>query len=202
MIRSTSLLFLVCTISAQAQPPRPIIGAEDHVSCYWPTNFRPWVTWPNYLKVRYVNTGTYGLSFDTATGSITRLGPLANPGGSAEAAAQLDNAAIEALPPAHVTYDTEVGGVLHQASSFLGAGGDSNIPGRLLDGGTYMQRVEIAEVGYASEPALHGSVQLATMPRHLVLTHRTTVATAQASGGTARIQQADVDQQWAANGCI
>jgi len=139
------------------------------------------------MKVRYVNSGTYGLCFDTETGSVIRLGPLANPGGSAEAAAQLDNAVIDALPASQVSYDVEIGGLTHQASSFLGTGANANIPGSLIDGGTFMQRVEIAEVGYATDPSLMGSIQLATMPRHFVLTHRSTVAAASATGGTAYI---------------
>jgi hypothetical protein len=188
MIGLIVFALLATVVSAQSGVSRPVIGAEDHVASYWPTNFRPWVTWPNYMKIRYVNSGTYGLIFDTSTGSITRLGPLANPGGSAEAAAQLDNAVIEALPSSQVAYDVQLNGATHAATSFLGTGADPDIPGRLIDGGSFMQRVEIAEVGYATDPSLSGSVQLATMPRHLVLTHRTTVAAAQANGGTARIQ--------------
>ena len=98
MIRILALAVVAAALSAQTAVPRPIIGVQDHVSCYWPTNFRQWVTWPNYMKVRYVNAGTYGLTFDTSTGSIDRLGPLANPGGSAEAAAQLDHLVTSLAP--------------------------------------------------------------------------------------------------------
>ena len=164
-----------------------MIGEADHVYSYWPTNFRPWPTWPAYRKLRYVNAGTYGLCFDTASGAITHLGPLSNPGGNAEGALQLDNATIEALPSLAVTHDLQLGGVTHPATSFEGDGANANIPGQLIDGGRFMQRVEIPEVRYSSAPGLIGSVQLATMPRHFVLTHRTTVDTAQPGGGAARI---------------
>lgn len=167
--------------------PRPIIGTEDHVYSYWPVNFRPWATWGTHAKERYVNTGTYGLSFDTSSGEISRLGFLANPGGSAEGALQLDNSNIEGLPTLAVAYLAETSGSSFSADSFLGPGGDSNTPGRLIDGGRFMQRVDIPEVGYSSNAGLAGSIQLATMPRHFVLTHRVTSDVDEFGGATARI---------------
>ena len=40
-------------------------------------------------------------------------------------------------------------GVDHDADAFLGEGGSGNIPGRLVDGGRFMQRIDVPEVGYA-----------------------------------------------------
>ena len=166
---------------------RPVVGVTDHVYSYWPVNYRPWATWGTNAKVRYVNSGTYGLCFDTSIGEVTRLGYLANPGGSAEGSLALQNDALEALPELEVAHDVLLGGSAHLADSFLGPGGDANTPSRLIDGGRFMQRVDIPEVGYSSAPELAGSVQLATMPRHLVLTHRTTSSVDQTSGVTARM---------------
>ena len=165
--------------------PRPIVGVEDHVYSYWPLNFRPWATWGTHAKERFVNGGTYGLSFDTSSGEITRLGPLDNPGGSAAGALRLDNSVVEALPGLEVTHSVTLGGAEHLADSFLGPGGDANTPGRLIDGGRFMQRVDVPEVGYSSNPGLAGSIQLATMPRHLVLTHRVVPDVSQASSVSA-----------------
>ncbi len=180
------LLSLVCTLEAQG-PARPVLGPVDHVSSYWPVNFRPWPTWPAYRKVRYVNSGTYGLSFDVSVGAITRLGAWDNPGGGAKAALQLPNTMIDALPSLSVSHAVELAGVSHAATSFLGSAGSVDIPGRLVDGGRFMQRVDIPSVGYASEPSLQGSIELATMPRHFVLTHKVSSTSVQNAGTSAAI---------------
>ena len=78
------LAVLACALSAQA--PLPVVAADDYVYCYWPSNFRPWPTWPGFQKVRYLNSGTYGLCFDTASGEVVRLGRHAVPAGGAAGA--------------------------------------------------------------------------------------------------------------------
>ena len=167
------LAALSCALSAQA--PLPVVAADDYVYCYWPSNFRPWPTWPGFQKVRYLNSGTYGLCFDTASGEVVRLGRHAVPAGGAAGALQLDNAALDALPSSSVSYRVQVGGATHTATSFQGTGGSANIPGRLIDGGRFMNRLDIPEVSYSGAPDLAGSIVLAAMPRHFALTQRAEV---------------------------
>lgn len=161
--------------SALLQEPAPVIGQEDFVYCYWPVNFRPWPTWPAFRKVRHVSAGTYGLLFDTAAGDILRMGRPATAAGGAEGALHADNSVLEALPTSSVTYSVTLDGVDHGADAFLGEGGSGNIPGQLVDGGRFMHRIAIPEVGYSSAPDLSGSVVLAAMPRHFALTQRAAV---------------------------
>ena len=195
-VLAAALSAVLLTSSAAAQSlatrqqrpaPAPVVGAADHVYSYWPTNFRPWPTWPAYSTVRYFNSGTYGLCFDVATAELTRLGALPNPGGGPEGGLELDNSALEALAALGVSYEVELGGTTHAATSFLDPSTGSPNNSRLIDGGRFMQRVDVPAVGYASAPDLTGSVQLATMPRHFVLTHRATTGPAQASGVSARL---------------
>jgi len=161
----------------------PIADEYDYVYSYWPTNFRPW---PHYSTVRYVNAGIYGLCFDVSTSEIVRMGPFSPPFLEASEGLLLDNAALEALPNSAVSYDTQLAGVTHPATSFQGPGGLTDNPSRLIDGGSFMQRVDVPEIGYASAAGLSGSVQLAAMPRHFALTHRTR-STAVETNATARI---------------
>lgn len=175
-------LVALCAAPAFAQAPAPVVAANDYVYCYWPQNFRPWPTWPAYRTVRYVNAGTYGLCFDTASGDVVRLGRPAIPAGGAAGALQLDNAALEALPASSVRYEVRVGGVSHEANSFLGSGGSASIPGRLVDGGRFMHRLDIPNVGYSGSSALAGSIVLAAMPRHFALTQRAIVPPGTSAG--------------------
>ena len=190
------LLAALTTVPVSAQTPAtrvkrvapvPVVEAVDHVYSFWPTNFRPWPSWPSYSTVRYVNSGTYGLSFDVSTGQLTRLGPLQPASPGAEEALLLDNPTIEALPAMSVTYDVDLTGTVHQATSFLGPGADAGNTSRLIDGGRFMQRVDIPEVSYSSASELAGSVQLAAMPRHFVLTHRAQSSVAVTSSVAARM---------------
>jgi hypothetical protein len=167
--------------------PVPVVEEADHVYSYWPTNFRPWPTWPSYSTERHVNSGTYGLSFDVTSGELTRLGALQGSVSGAAGSLVLDNQVVEALPAMSVSYDVELSGGVHPATSFLGTDGSASNPSRLIDGGRFMQRVDIPAVSYASAPDLAGSVQLVTMPRHLVLTHRTETVTAETSNVSARV---------------
>ena len=190
MARLAPVTALALAALAQAQQPVPVVDPADHVFCHWPTNFRPWPQWPGYQTVRHVHSGHYALSFDTAAGSIVRLGrPATLPATPAEGL-HLENATIEALPDSGVTYSVTLDGTTHAATSFLGSGGNANIPGRLVDGGRFMQRLDVPEVGYAGAPGLAGSLVLAAMPRHFALTQRAVVP---AGGATTAAVHLDLD---------
>ena len=62
--------------------------------------------------------------------------------------------------------------MVRDATAFLGTGGATTNPSELIDMGRFMQRIEIPEVTYDGTAELTGSIQLAAMTRHFVLTHR------------------------------
>ena len=176
-------------VRTTAPKATPTLDEDAWVYCYWPKNFRPWPTWPAYSTERYVNSGHYGLVFDVTTGAIARLGALSTPGGP-EAGLMLDNAAIEALPGLSTTYGVEIGGADHPATTFHGPDGDASNTSQLIDGGRFMHRLDIPEVGYLSESTLAGALELALMPRHFALTHRVESTVAQSSEVSVRAELA------------
>ena len=149
-----------------AQPP--LTDALDYGYTYWPGNH--WYVWQQYQPVRHVRTGRYGLALNVTDLSLQRFGLIDEPT-SEEAALREGNETIESLPAASLGYGVSVDGVMHVADEFLGDSVPSN-PSRLIDMGRFMQRIEIPEVRYSSDPGLEGSVQLAAGNRHFVLTHR------------------------------
>lgn len=123
-------LLLPAPLAPLAQDPVPVVAPEDYVYCYWPTNFRPWPTWPAFRKVRHVSAGTYGLVFDTAAGDLLHMGRVAAPTGGADEALHAPNAVLEALPTSSASYSVTLDGVDPAADGFLGSSGSANIPGR------------------------------------------------------------------------
>jgi hypothetical protein len=85
------------------------------------------------------------------------------------------------LPRLDTRYGVSVDGLDRDAATFAGTDGSTTNPSRLIDSGRFMQRVDVPAVSYGDE-SLSGSVQLAAMPRHFVLTHR-----ASRSGPTASL---------------
>lgn len=57
-------------------------------------------------------------------------------------------------------------------AGFAGSDGDTSNPSQLVDGGRFMQRVEVPRVSFDASAGVDGKVILAVMPRHFVLTHR------------------------------
>lgn len=137
---------------------------------YWPGNHRPVETWPAVSRVMHWLTGYYGLSFDEETGDLVTLGPIATPR-SAEAALVAPAADVEALPGAHVRFEAGAGGALVRADQFLGNNANAIGRARLVDGGRFMNWVEIPTVRASADAAYAGKVEIASMPRHVVFTH-------------------------------
>lgn len=162
----------------------PVLGAGDYGYWYWPTNHRPNETWPTVEPVMYVRTGYYGLAFDESTGALRRLGALAGGWTAAESAHRPD-ADIDALLEASIRFEAGDAAAGVVATSFTGVSGATTDRARMIDGGRFMNRVEIPELGYARDSALDGRVEIAAMPRHVVFTHE--VSGASAAAGTARI---------------
>ena len=71
-----------------------------------------------------------------------------------------------------VRYGLRVAGQDHLATGFWGRERSASNPSELIDMGRYMQRIEIPEVTYENTEMMEGSIQLAAMPKHFVLSHR------------------------------
>ena len=151
--------------------------ARDYGYLFWPGNH--WTTWGTYAEVQHVQTGFYGLAFDRSSGQLAHLGALGEL--DRESAQQAGNELIEALPSATLRYSAVLEGEEQEVTAFLSSEGSASNPSELVDMGRFMQRVRIPQLVYAGE-GLEGSLELAAMPRHLVLTH--TVS----EGATSRIE--------------
>jgi hypothetical protein len=147
------------------------LNIRDYGYLFWPGNH--WTTWGTFENVQHVQTGFYGLALDVSSGNLDHMGLIADQIGPEEALLQ-DNAVITDLPTASVRYAVSQSGTEWIASSFAGSDGSTTNPSDLVDMGRFMQRVEIPAVSYTDFRDLAGSVQLAAMTRHFVLTHRAT----------------------------
>ncbi|MEC7751684.1 MAG: hypothetical protein VX405_09290 [Myxococcota bacterium] len=141
----------------------------DYGYTYWPGNH--WYRWNNYEEIRHIQTGYYGLAFDVSEASLIHMG-LMDDSGPAEATLLRSNEAIQSLGRSAVRYGLRVAGQDHLATGFWGRERSASNPSELIDMGRYMQRIEIPEVTYENTEMMEGSIQLAAMPKHFVLSHR------------------------------
>ena len=153
----------------QVEGVASLLGVGDYGALYWPTNFRNGVG--GYETVRHVQTGFYGVVLDVEDGNLDAFGELTGEVPPEVALAQ-DSAVVASLPTASVRYSVVSDGPERLATGFEGTGGDGANPSQVIDMGRFLQRVEIPEVSYAGDGRLSGSVQLAAMTRHFVLTQR------------------------------
>jgi hypothetical protein len=154
-------------------PAAPLLSTRDYGYLFWPTNH--WHRWRQFLDIQQVQTGYYGLTFDVSRASINTLGPLTAEHSPLDALTQ-ENSLLENLPGASVRYAVLDGESTHFAEGFYGRDRAPTNPSEVIDMGRFMQRIEIPEVTYNTEDLL-GSIQLAAMPRHWVLTHRAVTQT-------------------------
>jgi hypothetical protein len=148
----------------------PKLDARDYAFWHWPGNHRPNETWPTVSRVMHFLTGYYGLSFNEETGDLGRFGPLPGPA-DAEAAAQQSAALVDALPAASLRLEAGAGEKSVTATQFLGGSGNTIGRARLIEGGRFMNRVEIPTVNYSADASYSGGFVIASMPRHVVFTH-------------------------------
>ena len=157
-------------------PPAPTVGAGDYTTWYWPTNHRPVETWPAVQPVMHFVTGHYALALDESTGALESFGWLTD-GLGAEEALLRPNADVTALPSAELRFEAGAPADGIVATTFLGASDSPVDRAQMIDGGRLMNRVQIPTVSYAADPALSGSIMVASMPRHVVFTHTVQGAT-------------------------
>ena len=167
----------------QVEGVASLLGVRDYGALYWPTNYRNEAG--GRETVRHVQTGFYGVVLDVADGNLSAFGELEDEV-SPEVAMAQDSAVVASLPTASVRYSVVLDGPEQVATGFFGIDADAANPSQVVDMGRFMQRVEIPEVTYAGDERLSGSVQLAAMTRHFVLTHR--AASSQEGPLTLRIE--------------
>ena len=166
-------------------PVASSLDARDYGYLFWPGNH--WYSWGTFTNVQHVQTGTYGLALDVSGADLVHLGLLDAAEGPGQAL-HTPNSAITGLPAAAVTYSVVAGGQTHTATGFFGSDGSPTNPSQIVDMGRFMQRVQVPSVGYSGTTELTGSVQLAAMPRHFVLTH----AVASAAGAGPVVVRIDI----------
>jgi hypothetical protein len=150
--------------------PAPTVGPLDYGFWHWPGNHRPVEVAPRVEPVMHFSTGYYGLSFDESTGDLGRMGALDTPM-EYEPAATRDIATVEGLPAADLRFEAGADAATVRADGFLGANASVINRARLIDGGRFMNRVEIPTVTYSADAAYSGRVEIASMPRHVVFNH-------------------------------
>lgn len=162
----------------------PVVDGRDYGVWYWPSNHRPTETWPTVERIQHFSTGHYALALREDTATIEHLGVWPD-ALSAPDLYQRSPTDVTVFPSASVRIEAgpSAGGVT--ATGFQGATPTAIDRTRMVDGGMFMNRVEVPEVRYAAEPSLEGRFQVASMPRHFVLTH--TVEGASPSANTARV---------------
>ena len=167
-----------------SQSTAPITAAQDYANWYWPGNHRPTETWPVIDTEMHFMTGHYAFTLDEARGDITSFGPLTD-GLSMSESMTRPNSDVTDLPPAVFRLEAGAEGSGIIATSFVGSNGSTIDRAKMIDGGRFMNRIEIPTVGYAADAQLSGRLQVASMPRHVAFSH--TVQGASAAASTARI---------------
>ncbi len=162
-------------------PPVPIVGSGDYALWYWPGNHRPVETWPTVEPVMHFLTGHYGMAFDESAGSLLHFGVLTD-GLSAQQAQHRPNEDVDNLPSASIRFEAGSSQTPIVATSFEGNSPSAVDRARMIDGGRLMNRIEIPRVSYADDPSLAGSIEIASMPRHVVFSHTVAGSQAAASG--------------------
>jgi len=178
------------TCAPQGTPP--IVDAADYGFWYWPTNHRPTETWPTVETVMHFRTGYYGLAFDEASGELLHFGALE--GGWTEAESlHRPNTDIDDLLDASIQFEAGVSGSGIVATGFTGVSGATTDRARMIDGGQFMNRVEIPELSYAADAGLDGRVEIASMPRHVVFTHAVSGTSSAAKTARVRLSGAAIE---------
>ena len=144
------------------------LDKRDYGFLFWPENH--WTSWGTYDDIQHIQTGTYGLVLDVSAANLVHLGLIKDPA-PVEEALLSENSVVTSLPTGNVSYTAVLNGQEFSATGFFGTDGSTSNPSQMSDMGRFMQRVEIPRVTYESN-VLSGSVQLAALTRHLVLTHR------------------------------
>ncbi len=178
-----------------SRPFVPTVDPLDYTYLYWPTNHKPAETTPAIETAHHVLTGRYGARFNEGTGSLETLG-VVDTERTMRAALDAATTVVDDLPAVHVSYEVDTAGTSATATSFLGARGDRTDRAQVVEAGRFVNHLRIPTVGYAAAPATTGSVDLVSMPRHLVLSHTATGVSAARIRLSGALLDARMDATW------
>ena len=170
----------ICVATSTA----PYAAAQDYAYWYWPKNHRPVETWPVPEREMHFLTGHYGFVINEETGLMPHLGVLTDQRDGEESLFR-ENAVLEQFPSVDLRLEAGGLGSGIVATTFEGVTPTSVDRALMIDGGRHMNRLYVPSVSYAADSNLTGEFQIASMPRHFVLTH--TLRGSSAAATTARI---------------
>ena len=153
---------------AAASPLPPTLSIKDYVHMWWPQRYAS-----GSISIQ---SGYYGLTFDPVSGSITHLGYTRSPVSQTNAAVQA-NGVVEALPVSSSSMEIATSAGTFVANKFADDGGGVVNPSRIIDSGTFMQRVELNNAYFASATNVKGNVTIAAQPRQFVVNSSATATT-------------------------
>lgn len=147
----------------------PIISDFDYSYWYWPKNHRPAST-NIFEREMHFLSGFFGMSLNEETGELLTLGPLATPL-SMQEASQLENEIVENLPSASLNLSASLDNLEFSMIASQRASSTGSDIARMIDGGRYMNHIELPHLVYSGDSSAVGRLGIAVMPRHLTLTH-------------------------------
>ena len=112
---ATGVLPLGREVASAAASSPFVVHAGDYTFMWWAYGWRG--RSPEDTRVFCVQTNRYGLAFDVDEGTITHLGPIADPLPEAEAVAQ-SNEVILGLPPTQLRAIVTVNGREYHSAGF------------------------------------------------------------------------------------
>ena len=136
---------------------------RDYTTMWWRDGFNRGGRWQMNMQ-----TGYYGLTVNTVTGSISTLGAIEQEITQTQAG-QGDNALLESLPKVTSSYsviDTDGTECTYAGTDAVGGG---SISSRILETGRYMQRIDIMSLKFRELDDIVGRVEYAVMPEYMAL---------------------------------
>lgn len=112
-------------------------------------------------------TGSYGLSVQTVTGGINRLGLINNPP-AAQEVLEADNSAVLSLPQCSSEFSICINGQYVPAQELEFIDQDAQAVSRILESGVSVQRMDVMYYRFNHSP-LKGRLELAAFPRFLAV---------------------------------
>ncbi len=149
----------------------PRTTSTDFSYLYRPTNHRPNETWPVASALWHLRAGEWAAEWNEQTATFAHFGrtPTALAYGDREADPA---AAIGARPALRTAFAITRGSARATADGFWGTGRDATHRSRIVEGGRFLNRLWTPTVEYGTDTSVRGEIELAAMPRHVVLTHR------------------------------
>lgn len=139
-------------------------SALDYAFGYWPEGFA------GEDRDFHIRTGYYGLSLNTDSGKINRMGAFAQPKGETEAAAD-DGADIKALPSIDMDYSIIIDNKEHKYNgiSHLYNSQGKNISVRMAESGKFMQHFDLMKLTFKDKADMPGHLEVSCLGNYFVM---------------------------------